>query len=171
MTHKLTTLLILMALLDLWARSPVHGPPKSAHTVSCRMAPSPYASSCGECGPQLIDARSDVAGTFTVSLDPATSTGKLLALDSHLVNYFQILASGTGSRLQPIVPEHDPGIIPPYVTEYQPPLQGMLGISGNTFTLSGTGLEPQTVFTNRVVPSFTIARGIRRNLQYARSHQ
>jgi hypothetical protein len=43
------------------------------------------------------------------------------------------------------------------VTEYQPPLQGTLEISGNTFTLSGTGLEPQTVFTSRVVPSFTIA--------------
>jgi hypothetical protein len=154
MTHKLTTLLILTALLDLCASRA-----SAAEIHTYRFVPDgslPYTSSCGECGPQLLGARADVAGTFTVSLDPVASTGKLLALNSHLINYFEILASGTGSTLQPIVPDPDSGIIPPYASEYQPPLQGTLVINASTFTLTGTGLEPQTDLGARVVPSFTI---------------
>jgi len=46
----------------------------------------PYSASCGECGPPHLGARSDLSGTFTVSLDSSASKGKLLTLNDQLVN-------------------------------------------------------------------------------------
>jgi hypothetical protein len=100
--------------------------------------------------------RADVSGTFTVLLDPATSTGKLLALDDQLVNLFSILAPPHNPMLQPIPPEANSGIIPSWTSFYSPPLDGSLETLGDTLVLTSSGYHPASNVAIAVLPPFTI---------------
>lgn len=152
---KLTPLLFLAALLDLCA------PRASAAEIrTYRFIPDgslPYLSGCGECASPVLGARAGVEGTFSVSLDPATSSGQLLALDSHLVNLFTILASPGGTTLQRAPITGDSQIIPAWINFYAPPLNGSLTSQGNILILTGSGSEPLSNGSVRIVPSYSIA--------------
>jgi len=99
----------------------------------------PYSASCGECGPPYIGATSDIAGTFTLSLDFDAHTGTLVGLNDSLVNYFNILASPSGPILEPATPVNG-GIIPPWASYFAPPFEGSLEFSSGGFTLSSDDL-------------------------------
>ncbi len=100
----------------------------------------PYSAECGECGGSYSGASSDIAGTFTISLDFETSTGQLLDLNDTLVNYFNVLVSPSGLILEPAFP-NDPHIIPSYLKLFLPsvafpPFDGTLEGIHEDFVLS-----------------------------------
>jgi hypothetical protein len=101
----------------------------------------PYSASCGECALPYLGATSDIAGTFTLSLDFLTSTGTLVDLDENLVNYFNILASSAGPTLDP-APAPYPTIVPPWASDPGLPLTGSIDVTGfDAFVLSSDELQ------------------------------
>ncbi len=116
--------------------------PARAETRTYRFVPDgslPYAASCGECGLPYLGAKSDIAGTFTVTFDQQAGTGSLVALDDQLVNFFDLIWTPTGSELQP--PDQPPtgGVIPSYFPDLHPPLEGSLVVDGDVLRLTGDG--------------------------------
>lgn len=115
----------------------------------------PYSASCGECGPPHLGARSDIQGSFTVSLNLAASKGTLLALNDQLVNYFDLLSSPTGPVLQPSSANF--GIIPDFASYYDLPIEGSIEYAGDALILKSSGYEPTPDGMGfRIVPSFSI---------------
>lgn len=101
----------------------------------------PYYVSCGECGPPMIGARADIEGTFTVNIDRQTGTGTLLNLEERLVNRFHVLASDSGTTLEPFDATEDwlSEVIPSSAWTLQPPIDGLLTIDGDTMHLASDG--------------------------------
>jgi hypothetical protein len=75
----------------------------------------PFNVSCGECGPPYVGARADIAGTFTILLNWENQTGGLVTLNDQLVNYHDVLWTGSGTELRLAdPPKRNHGIIPPW---------------------------------------------------------
>jgi len=120
----------------------------------------PYAVSCVECFAPFIGVQADIEGKFTVSLDLDAGTGTLLALDTRLVNVFQILVSSTGPILGPAgeLGDVSTGVIPAYLPIYQPPLDGLLTSDDGTLRLvSDDLLSSPDVTSTASGPSYQIA--------------
>jgi hypothetical protein len=104
----------------------------------------PYAVSCGECAPPIVGARADVTGTFTIQFDLAAETVSFDALNTQLVNYFNLVMSPGAPILVPGTPPNF-GIIPDFASQYAPPYGSGLEIhfSGDPITMySGDGAAP-----------------------------
>jgi hypothetical protein len=117
----------------------------------------PFSASCGECGPPVAGHRADIEGTFTVSFDREAGTSALLSLDDRLVSVFATLYSQSGLVLEPAEwPAENSGIIPAYIREYEPPLQGLLRVEEDTLRLTSDGVRPIENGSYRIVPSYDI---------------
>ena len=104
----------------------------------------PYSVSCGECAPPIVGARADIAGTFTIQFELAAETVSFDALNTQLVNYFNLVTSPGAPTLVPGTPPNF-GIIPDFASEYQPPYRSGLEIhiSGDPITMdSDPGASP-----------------------------
>jgi hypothetical protein len=103
----------------------------------------PYHVSCGECsGPSYVTV-ADVEGTFKVSLDRESGTGALLSLDDRLVNVFDVLYSDSGPVYEPAEwAGENSGIIPAWISDWQPPFEGQLTVEDNTLRLISDGRRP-----------------------------
>lgn len=102
----------------------------------------PYRASCGECGPPYAGARADIEGTFTVALDRIAGIGTLVALDDRLVNEFDEIYTYPGTTLKPRDETFpNSGIIPAYLSSYEPPLDGVLTAQAGQLILSSDGIR------------------------------
>jgi hypothetical protein len=104
----------------------------------------PYSVSCGECAPPILGARADIAGTFTIQFNLAAETVSFDALNTQLVNYFNLVMSPGAPTLVPGTPPNF-GIIPDFASEYAPPYGSGLEIhiSGDPITMySDPGASP-----------------------------
>lgn len=85
----------------------------------------------------------DVSGTFTVSLDVAAGTGKLVSLNEELVNVSDLVPSPTTFQLVPVpAPNSGERVIVSSLPAKLPPLEGILEQSGDELHLFSSGVQP-----------------------------